>query len=235
MQYQLLETFRSLFEGKKYEHRNSTLGDLVASFLFEDLYSLNKSPRFTNAVSSQSRVVNRGNRTVGQAFRRGDGTFGERIPHVVAVTVPNYRVALGQVATVEIGAEVKILAKAMIKQIDRVCTDMLNQVAEFKRLGGNPITVGVVGINFAAQYTSYEGEREWPTDGKKKKHPIQEAGAAEARLEHRVRPSFDEFIFLRFRAQNVEPYAFDWVNFNVTRDHYAAALVRISRLYESRF
>jgi hypothetical protein len=28
----------------------------------------------------------------------------------------------------------------------------------------NPICVGLVGINYAESYTSYEGERPWPTD-----------------------------------------------------------------------
>jgi DNA methylase len=56
--------------------------------------------------------------------------------------------------------------------------------------GGKPISVGIVGINCAPNYTSYEGEREWPTNGKKHKHPIQEAEEAESRLISRAAPSF---------------------------------------------
>lgn len=235
MAYQLLDKFRSLFESTKYEHRNSTLGDQVASFLFEDLCALKKSAKFSAAVSSQSHVVNRRNRAVGQSFRRGDGTFGERIPHIAAEPVASYNVGLGEVATVEIGVEVKILAKAMIKQIDRVCTDMVNQAAEFRGHGGSPICVAIVGINCAPAYTSYEGDAVWPTDGKKRKHPIQEAAEAESRLLARVKPKFDEFIVLRFSAENVVPYLFKWVDYKSIEDHYGAALVRISRLYESRF
>src|SRR5207248_4964840 len=66
-----------------------------------------------------------------------------------------------------IGAETKILAKAMIKQIDRVINDLVNQVNQFKRGGGNPICVAFVGINFAERYVSFEGKKKWPTDGKK--------------------------------------------------------------------
>ncbi len=89
--------------------------------------------------------------------------------------------------------------------------------------------VGFIGINYAETYTSYEGERPWSTDGKKYKHPIQEAAAAEQRLRDKALPSFDEFLFLRFRAANVEPYPFEWL------DYYAALLVRVSRMYDQRF
>lgn len=235
MAYKLLEEFRKLFEGAKYNHRNSTLGDHVASFLFEDLYDLGRSPKFLAVVSSRDRVLNRKNVAVGKQARRGDGTFGVKVPQIVAVTITDHTVALGEVATIEIGAEVKILAKAMIKQIDRVCTDILNQVAEFKKHGGKPICVGIVGINSAKAYTSYEGNKRWPTDGKKHKHPAQEADEAEKRLMSRVQPHFDEFVTLRFRASNTRPYDFAWVNKAQTEKEYAAALVRISREYEARF
>jgi len=90
-------------------------------------------------------------------------------------------VARGEIANIQIGAETKTLAKAMIKQIDRVIGDPIRQVEEFKNTGGNPICVAFVVINFAENYTSYEGERPWPTDGKKYKHPIQEAADADPR------------------------------------------------------
>ena len=54
----------------------------------------------------------------------------------------------------------------MIKQIDRVIGDLVRQVEQFKSTGGNPICVGLVGVNFASRYTGYEGAVEWPTDGK---------------------------------------------------------------------
>ena len=87
------------------------------------------------------------------------------------------------------GPKLKILAKAMIKQIDRVIGDLVRQTEEFKRKGGgDPICVGIVGVNFAPRYTSYEGDRTFPTDGKKYKHPIQEAEDAIARLLQRAAP-----------------------------------------------
>ena len=61
-----------------------------------------------------------------------------------------------------IRAETKILAKAMIKQIDRVIGDLLRQIEEFRRHGENPICLAIVGVNFAQRYTSFEGKREWP-------------------------------------------------------------------------
>jgi len=233
--FKLLATFRSLFEGKPYFHRNSGLGDLVANQLYEDLIGLNKSDKLAQRVKSHERVVNLGNRTVGRPSRRGDGTFGELVPTAVAVTEAGLLVARGEIANIEIGAETKILAKAMIKQIDRVIGDLTRQVQEFKSTGGNPICVGIIAINRAPSYTGYEGEKTWPTDGKKHKHPIQEAEEAERRLLSRARPSFDEFQILRFKVTNVEPYPFEWMDYNQTAKEYGALLIRVSREYDRRF
>jgi hypothetical protein len=41
VEFALLRTFRQLFEGTRYKHRDSSLGDLVASQLYEDLVTLN--------------------------------------------------------------------------------------------------------------------------------------------------------------------------------------------------
>jgi hypothetical protein len=144
-------------------------------------------------------------------------------------------VARGPVATIEIGAETKILAKAMIKQIDRVINDLTNQVTQFKRGGGSPICVAFVGINFAEQYVSFEGRKRWPTDGRKYKHPLQEAAQAEQRLNERARPAFDEFQILRFRATNAKPFPFEWVDLGKTEMEYSSVLTRISREYDRRF
>ena len=144
-------------------------------------------------------------------------------------------VAFGKVATIELGVEVKILAKAMRKQLDRVCSDLEKQVAEFKRQGGRPVCVGIVGVNWSDTYTGYEGRRSYKTDGKKNKHPFQEAPSAERDLIDRVKSSFDELVLLRFRAKNVRPFNFSWVDQADTESLYGAALVRISREYESRF
>lgn len=125
--YALLRTFRSLFEGIPYRHRIANLGDLVASYLYEDLVGLGKSAKLAERVQNRERVVNLRNLMTGKPGRRGDGTFGELVPAAVALTEKGMLVARGPVATIEIGAETTILAKAMIKQIDRVINDLTNQ------------------------------------------------------------------------------------------------------------
>lgn len=235
MPYKLLTEFRGLFDGVKYLHRVSNQGDRVASFLYGDLFALGRSPKLVAAISSKSHVINSGNKTVGKDARRGDGTFGEKVPNVQSVMVPGIAVAFGEVATLEIGTEVKVLAKAMRKQLDRVCTDLGNQATEFKKHGGNPICVGIVGVNRADSYTSYEGRRSYPTDGRKYPHPKQEADQVEQDIANRVKGKFDELLLLRFRATNKRPYTFSWVAQPQTESEYGAALLRISITYESRF
>jgi hypothetical protein len=96
--------------------------------------------------------------------------------------------------------------------------------------------VGIVGINFAHAYTSYEGSHVWPTTGSGKyKHPVQEGADAERLVLKNAAPAYDEFIVLRFDAENVEPYAFKWANVVRTQADYSAALVRIAAEYEYRF
>jgi hypothetical protein len=233
--YALLRTFRRLFEGKPYLHRKSNLGDLVASQLYEDLVTMAKSTKLVDGVQRHQRVVNVKNVMTGKPARRGDGTFGELVPAAIAIIDKAMLVARGPIANIEIGAETKILAKAMIKQIDRVISDLVNQVSQFKSGGGNPICVAFVGINFAEQYVSFEGRKRWPTDGKKYKHPIQEAAQAEQRLNDKARPAFDEFQILRFRATNAKPYPFEWIDLTTTEMEYSSVLTRISREYDRRF
>ena len=235
MPYRLLSRFRSLFEGKRYLHRDSSLGDSVAWCLPEDLYDLDRSAKFKSGVDAHARVLNIQNQLRGIKARRGDGTFGELIPHAAVSVVPGFTVARGPVATVEIGTEVKILAKAMIKQIDRVMNDLRNQKREFLRAGGTPITVGIVGINQALRYVSYERDKAWPTGERGHKHPVQEAAEAERRLLEHVRSDFDEFLILRFSATNEPPYPFAWSDQHDTEMEYGAVLTRIIRKYGSRF
>jgi len=150
--YNLLSAFRGLFDGKIYKHRDPSLGDYVASCLYEDLYRLGRSRKLRSRIEQRSRVVNAQNKTVGIARRRGDGTFGELVPAAVAITAEGFVVSRGPVATIEIGAETKILAKAMIKQIDRVTGDLIRQTQEFRKRGGHPICVALVGVNYAQRY-----------------------------------------------------------------------------------
>jgi hypothetical protein len=137
--YVLLKGFRDPFEGHPYLHRDSSLGDRIASYLYEDLVLLGKSSQLCARVQAKERVLNAQNRTVGKLRRRVDGTFGEIVPETPAASVPGFLVARGAIATIEIGTETKILAKAMIKQIDRVIGDLVRQIEQFKRGGGRPI------------------------------------------------------------------------------------------------
>jgi hypothetical protein len=236
-EYRLLTEFRRLFEGRVYKHRASNQGDFVAMHLYEDLVSVQRSSKlFEAVVIRRDRVLNVHNRRRGVEARRGDATFGEIIPGEAPIINSRYLVGRGPIATVEIGIEVKILAKAMIKQIDRVINDLKNQVAQFKRGGGNPICVAVIGVNHADSTVGYEGDRPFPTTGKDGfLHPFQEAPEAERRLRLLAAPDYDEFLLLRFKATNAEPYPFDWLDYNSTRLDYAAALSRISARYQQRF
>ncbi len=235
MPYLLLDRFRSLFEGVRYRHRDSSLGDSVAWRLPEDLYQLHRSEKFNRGVESKQHVLNIQNKIRGINARRGDGTFGELIPHATAIEIPGFIVARGPIATIEIGTEVKILANSMIKQIDRVINDLQNQTREFKTAGGSPVSLGIIGINQADRYVSYEGDIAWHTGSKGKKHPIQEAAEAERRLLSKAAPDFDEFLILRYRAWNEPPYLFEWVDEAQTQMDYGAVLTRIIRKYDARF
>src|SRR6266568_7801486 len=119
LEYRLTAEFRRLFKGKTYKHRDSSQGDFVAMHLYEDLIAINRSPKLiVAAINRKDRVLNVQNKRRGVTARRGDGTFGEIIPGETPVIDPGYLVARGPIATVKIGIEVKVLAKAMIKQID---------------------------------------------------------------------------------------------------------------------
>ncbi len=233
--FALLNTFKHLFDGRCYLHRDSSLGDQVACQLYEDLVALNRSATLVARTKQRDCVVNLRNQAIGKKVRRGDGTFGELVPTAVAIKADGFLVSRGPVANIQIGAETKVLAKAMIKQIDRVIGDLVRQAEEFKKTGGDPITVAFVGVNHAASYTSYEGDRSYATDGGKEKHPVQEAAEAHSRIRLRAVPAFDELQFLPFRATNTPPYPFEWVDEETTRMEYAALLLRVSREYDRRF
>jgi hypothetical protein len=230
----LLERFRALFDGTFYNHRISTNGDHAAVELFEDLHAMGVSKIAANVDSGHS-VLNRANLRHGVVARRGDGSFGEIIHGVAPVAEDGFTVKRGPIATIEIGIEVKILQKAMIKQIDRVCTDLKNQVTEFKSKGGRPICVGIVGINHADYAVSFEGRNEWRTDGRTHKHPVNEAADAERHLMAKAAPHFDEFLILKYKATNDPPYPFEWFNPRKALTDYAAALTRIRAEYQLRF
>jgi hypothetical protein len=204
--------------------------------LYEDLYAINRSSKFVEAIKAQRSVLNTQNRTRGITARRGDGTLGEIVPGEKPIVDRGFIVARGPIATIEIGVEVKILAKAMIKQIDRVTGDLLKQITHFRRGGGKPVCVAIVGINHAPYTIGFEGDRATRTTGRGGfPHPIQEAVEAERRLIANAAPAFDEFIVLRYRVTNEDPFPFEWTDYDATRQDYAAALARISRDFQERF
>jgi hypothetical protein len=229
--FSLLRQFEATFRNGPYLHRNSQLGNRIADYLYEDLYALGLSGRFNERVDARSHVLNLKAMSPGIQARRGDGSFGDLVPGSEALIIPGFHVARGPTADVEIGVEVKILAKAMIKQIDRVIGDLRRQADEFHRKSASAVTVAIVGINFADRYVSHEGDRRYPTDGHSGSlHPSQEAHEAERRLLSAEEP-YTEFMQLGFRATNEPPYEFEWIR--GTQDRYAAALVRIARTYDS--
>src|SRR5690242_14745863 len=120
----------------------------------------------------------------------------------------------------------------MITKIDRGIGDLNRQLQEFRRGGGTPICAGLGGVNLPDQYTSYEGDRAFLTDGRKYKHPIQEAGDALRRVKERAAINYDEFLFLEFSATDVPPFPFEWMKEEMTALEYGALLTRVSREYE---
>ena len=235
LRFRLLDDFQKLFEGRVYKHRVANQGDYIAMHLYEDLAAIGRSSKLVAAIQNGILVLNVANQLQGIRARRGDGTFGEIVPGEAPIHDEGYVVARGRIATVEIGVEVKILAKAMIKQIDRVTNDLRNQVSQFRRGGAQALCVGIVGINHADHYVSFEGERPWPTTGKGGYlHPIQEAADAESRLREHAAPLYNEFLVLRYKATNEAPFPFEWVDFRETRLNYAALLTRISSALQQK-
>ena len=236
MTYRLLDQFRQLFDGVPYIHRASNNGAKIARCLYEDLAALGRSRVFSERITNHQSVVSTKNRARGIRTRRRDGTFGDLAPRVVPAVEPGFVVARGGIASLEIGVEVKILAKAMIKQIGRVERDLRNQVKQFQSGANNPICVGIVGINHATHCVGIEGDREFRTEGTARaRHPVQEAPEAERRLREALDTSFDELLFLSYRATNEQPYCFSWVDEDETQKDYGSALARISRDYDTRF
>lgn len=229
--YQLLQKFEATFSGNIYRSRVSNTGDIIASYLYEDLLALSRSMKLSTRINTKAWVVNTSNKIKGKKGRRGDGTFGPLVPSVTPHSVESYQVARGPVANLEIGTEVKILCTKMTAQIDRVVTDLSHQAAVFREHNRNSIKVAIVGVNHADEYLNYEGERTYAA----KKAPRLEAADIVSRLERSVRSEYDELLILRFKATNKPPFLFQWVDESDTRELYSSALVRISHEYDSRF
>jgi hypothetical protein len=229
--FKLLAQFESTFQHGPYVHRNSQLGNRIADFLFDDLYELDSRSRLRSDVDAGRVALNPKGISPGLKARRGDGSFGPIVPGHTPRPYPGHSIPVAPTAEVDIGAEVKILAKAMIKQIDRVTSDLCGQAAHFKKKSPDALAVGIVGLNMADEYVSYEGDRVYPT-GKYGPHPVQEAPEAERRLLADAEPCYREFLVLPFRASNRPPFDFQWVNADRLNDGYASILLRLVRAYE---
>lgn len=235
---QLLDHFERAFAGQVYRHRSSTVGDRLSLYVFEDLLALGRSSALVERIESGEVVANTANRVTGRASRRGDGTLGERLVSAPAAHEAGFRVRRGPTASVQIGVEVKILATAMIKQIDRVTGDLRKQAGQFRGVTPDAISLGVVGVNVAETYRSYEGDRTYDKPGATGPAPASEAAEAIRRLRDGATGAagaYDELLVLEFAAPNRDPFAFRWASAQRAADDYAAALQRISRLYQKRF
>ena len=245
LQHKLLSAFEAVFAGQPYIHRNATLGNKILEYFYEDLFDSGLSPVFNARVAmpAPTRSLNLSDVRPGVSARRGDGTFGRRLPTAAPALGETPLLALPRAvptactANVEIGTESKIMAKAMKKAQGRVVSDLRDQAREFaSRCERQPITLAFVGANWAEEYQSFEGDRLWMTTGRGSyKHPIQEADEARQFVAAGVAGYYDEVLFLDFIATNADPYPFAWKNRAATTRNYEAALVRIAEMYEQRF
>lgn len=232
--FRLLGAFEGLFMDKPYKHRVSTLGNFVATHLYEDLLEHGDSAKFIDRVTTGKGAVNTDGSTRGVKARRGDGTFGAVVPGSAPAHVKGFAALQGMVALTHIGAEFKIVATAHLKQIDRVLNDLTGSASSLKEKSRNAITVGFAAVNYSERWTGIEGTRTFPVE-RKPMRAITESDETSRRLLEIARPCFDEFVLLRFKATNQEPYPFSWLDERGTRADYGAALIRISNLYEQRF
>ena len=202
-----------------------------------------ESSKFVARVNTAESVVNPRNTNYGRIARRGDGTLGELLHGAPVFSEPGFVIQRGTTVITEIGVEVKILCKAMVKQLDRVVGDLTKQVIQFETKGGSkpPISVGIVGVNHSSRFLSYEGANTFLADGTKQPNgkvyarPIDEASRAKQDLDILARPHFFEFLVLEFDATNMPPYPFKWVNTTRVTDSYNALLSRLAYEYEARF
>ena len=232
--FKLLPAFEGLFQGNVYKHRQSTLGNIVATHLYEDLYDHGGCPKFNEHVVAGQCVVNVGGSTRSVKARRGDGTFGTIVPGSDPLKAEGFVVLQGMVALTHIGAEFKIIATAHLKQIDRVLNDLTGSATSLKEKSANAITVGFAAVNYSERWTGMEGTRSFPVE-RKPQRALQESEETSRRLLQIARPAFDEFLLLKFRATNQAPFPFSWLNPSGMASDYGAALVRVADLYEKRF
>lgn len=236
MTYRALDAFEALFKGTFFNHRVHTNGDRVSINVFEDIDNAGLSPKFVSRASSQSVVANVTNTNAGVIARRPDGTLGHRVQHIAPTFLPTFSIARGQTVSTEIGIEVKIMSKAMVRQRGRVSSDLAHGARDIKASNPLAITVALVGVNHAQFYVSREGDQIWRTTGSGRYlHPFQEADSIEPYLRAKLGSAYDEIIFLHFVATNEDPFPFSWRSVQQTNLAYGAMIGRIAQAYEQRF
>ena len=230
--FRLLERFKNTFFGTRYDHRNSSLGNIIGRELFEDLLLHSGSDAYASHAQQGRTVVNRGGKIhTPRAIRRNDSILG-RPPAGVTDTPPppGFSVSEGPVAEPRVGCEVKILAKSQLKQIGRVISDLERFVDRMKSLNPRCINVALVGVNYESDYVGWEGDRPY-----RHKLTSKEPEVVSARLSEALLRLYDELLIVRFRATNQSAYPFNWVHPKQVRLDYGAALTRLGELYQARF
>lgn len=228
----LLRRLAETFQGKVYRHRSATLGNLIGSELFEDLFEMEVSQSYKARVLNHELVVNTSGRIRNPLkIRRNDSVCGRPPAGIkVRVSAADKHVSLGPVAEPQIGCEVKILGKSFLKQIDRVINDLVGFRGRMHKRNPNCLNVAVVAVNFEPDYVSYEKDRAYkdpPRDG--------EARETSARIINEIGDDYDELIIIPFKATNSPPYPFSLVNEKDTALDYGAVLTRLGAKYNKGF
>ena len=183
-------------------------------------------------MRSQLEIVTVNGEIYGRKRVRRNDSFSGRPPagELDIRTPTGSDVSEGVIAEPHIGCEVKILAKAQQKQIDRVINDLRGFGVRMRSLHARCINVAVVGVNHESEYVSYEGERQY-----RDRLRAHEATQTEQRVQE-IHGDFDEVLVLPFRASNEAPtFPFAWMDEGKTRRDYGAILTRIGSLYDERF
>ena len=235
MKYRLLHSFQEIFSGTPYRHRNSQLTDCVALDYFEDYRRTTNRPAIQERLDSGSSVVGSRPPLTGGMNHGGLRYIGEKTPGINPTRMPERSVMTGRTANVEIVFEIKILAKSMNKQVNRVINDFGNRQAKLKKAYPDVIFIGAVGVNFASAYVSYEGARTYHTNGKERRHPSQEATSVKNKLLDGLSDVLDELLIICFTAENVSPYNFDFLGLDRTEEELAGIIARTARDHEKRF
>jgi hypothetical protein len=195
------------------------------------------SGKLVSRISALQVVLNPKNKTYNLAQRRGDGTLGLILvdPNNPVSYTEGSSIPRAMNTNVQIGAELKIVSAAQIRQIGRVISDIKDQGRQFKDRASHvvPITIAIAAVNEASAYASYEGERITTTGSGRTKHPSQEAAETRKRLGEQLQNTVDQLIVLRYAATNMPPYPFEWVDLPNLERAYSNLLTWVANEYES--